>query len=60
VFKAPYVIGKLLNGYHYFSSYRRQIGFSVVYVLLLCVKTKYTYFWRFFVYAYTCVLWRYV
>ena len=25
VFKAPYVIGKWLNVYHYFSSYRRQI-----------------------------------
>ena len=37
VFKAPYVIGKWLNVYHYFSSYRRQIEvFSSVCFIAVC------------------------
>ena len=37
VFKDPYVIGKWLHVYHYFSSYRRQIEvFSSVYFIAVC------------------------
>ena len=50
VFKAPYGIGKWLNVYHYFSSYRRQIGvFGSVWFIALCEilhsrQKKSTYF----------------
>ena len=50
VFKVPYVIGKWLNGYHYFSSCKRQIEvFSSVCFIAVCEilhsrEKKSTYF----------------
>jgi len=55
VFKAPYVIGKLLHVYHYFSSYRRQIVvFSSVCFIAVCEilhSREKTYLWRSLVYS---------